>query len=148
MRQKILLILSLVLLSGCTQTPEGGQLRLPTTRLQINDVVITVEMADEVQEHTRGLSGRSSLASDEGMLFIFPEKKERTFWMKDMLFPLDVIWIADGEVVSVSNDVQPPSTGKIPRMYSHVPVNMVLEVGTDFIEMHEISIGDTVDISL
>lgn len=146
MRKKTLLIFSILFLTACTMRIEGGQPQLQTTQLRVNDTTVSVEIADETHEQTQGLSRRSGLKSNNGMLFIFPEKEERTFWMKDMNFPLDVLWIADGEVVSVSNDVQPPSGGHIPRMYSYVPADMVLEVGADFIEMYEISIGDRVDI--
>src|SRR5882672_5260542 len=50
--------------------------------------------ADTDALRTLGLSGHSPLAADEGMLFIFPAPGEYGFWMKDMLFPLDLVWIA------------------------------------------------------
>src|ERR1044071_5405536 len=54
---------------------------------------VLVEIADTDQKRSLGLGGRASLAPDAGMLFIMPQRKKPTFWMKGMLIPLDFIWI-------------------------------------------------------
>src|SRR6185369_7191082 len=70
---------------------------------------IKVELATMRAEQEKGLSGRSSLAPDEGMLFVFSGGAPR-FWMKDMNFPIDMIWIGeDLRVVYIKKDARPES---------------------------------------
>src|SRR3989344_4302445 len=59
----------------------------------------SIEIGDEEAERAQGLSGRKSLAENEGMLFVFGGKDVKpAFWMKDMLMPIDIIWINDRKV--------------------------------------------------
>ncbi len=68
----------------------------------------SVELADSPYEHSRGLMFRKHLDLDKGMLFIFKEEKRRSFWMKNTLIPLDIIWInKDKKVVFISRNSQP-----------------------------------------
>jgi len=83
------------------------------------------EVADTTAEREQGLSGRESVPQD-GMLFIFPEKGNYGFWMKDMLIPIDMIWIADdGTVVDVDRNVLPETYPK--AFHPSEPVRYVLE---------------------
>jgi hypothetical protein len=67
-----------------------------------------VEIADNDAERARGLMFRTSLAADRGMLFIFPEPAEQSFWMKNTLIPLDIIFIgADGRVLNIARQAAP-----------------------------------------
>ena len=110
--------------------------------MKINKNVIAVEIADEAEERWQGLSNRESLGGGSGMLFVFPHKQVQNFWMKDMNFPLDIIWIADNKVVKIDSDL--PPAGPAPDItYSSVhPVNYVLEVNAGFAEEHKIKAGD------
>ncbi len=68
-----------------------------------------VDLAVTPAERTQGLSGRPSMASDRGMLFVYEQDGGRTFWMPDMHFPLDMVWIrADCTVAGVTADVPNP----------------------------------------
>src|SRR3989338_5701660 len=60
---------------------------------KIGDQAVRVTVADTPESRERGLSGRDGLASDEGMLFVFQNDGYHTFWMKDMLFSIDIIWL-------------------------------------------------------
>ncbi len=86
------------------------------TRLIAPRGVITVELADDQQERSVGLSGRSELARDAGMLFIFEEESvENCFWMKDTLINLDMIWMdSDKQVITVTENV---STDTFPENF-------------------------------
>lgn len=112
-------------------------------------VKVKVEIADTTAERKKGLSGRKSLEEDHGMLFSF-EGKELTpgFWMKDMLFPLDIIWIKGDEIVKIDKNVAIPgkkeTTFKL--YYPPVSVNYVLEVNAGFSDKNKIKVGDTVKI--
>src|SRR4030042_3095985 len=77
--------------------------------VEINGKTFSVEIADDEKERARGLGERSSLCGDCAMLFVFPQKGKYSFWMKDMKFPLDIIWINDGRVVYLARDIQPDS---------------------------------------
>jgi len=91
-----------------------------------------VEAADTPAERMQGLSGRSVLSVNEGMLFTFDKPDAHGFWMKDMKFPIDIIWISNNEVIYVSSNLNPDS---YPTIFSPPePVSQVLEVkaGTAF----------------
>lgn len=111
--------------------------------------IIKVDIADTPAKQARGLSYRTSLASDRGMLFIFPRPGPQRFWMNEMNFALDFIWIRDGKVVEVHENIQPPSqTGGKPVFI--VPVehaDSVVEVNAGFIKTHGIKVGDSVMVN-
>jgi uncharacterized protein len=116
-----------------------------TTSITVGEQLITVEVADTRKLQTQGLSSRDSLAEDRGMLFTYPGKRIRNFWMKDIRINLDVLWIADQKVVGMQENVQYQSKdGEVARFKSNEPVNMVLEVNSGWIKQHNIKIGDTV----
>lgn len=118
----------------------------PSPRLVIGDTDIVVEVADNSGSRERGLSNRKNLAANSGMLFIFPQSQMEIFWMKDMNFPLDFIWINKNQVVNLTENVPPPSqnNGNPMIISSTVPVDKVLEVNAGFIKNHQIKNGDIV----
>lgn len=86
---------------------------LPVRRVAgivVNDQELDVEVATTSAEISRGLSGRESFDLD-GMLFIFPTPGKQNFWMKDMRFPLDLLWISGGKVIDILRNVPPPEPG-------------------------------------
>lgn len=115
--------------------------------ISIGETTVVVELADTPQKRERGLSGRNSLAPNTGMLFTFPKAEKQTFWMKDMRFALDFIWIHDHQVVGINENVLPPSqTNSRPVIVpSNVPIDMVLEVPAGFVGEHGIKNGDRVE---
>ena len=122
--------------------------RLGDATVKIRDTVIRVEIANTKTKREKGLGGRSSLNEGEGMLFLFPKKDQYTFWMKDMQFPIDIIWIADGRVADVTFDVPVSKNGDLPLYAPWVPVDRVLEVPANFIGHHKMTIGDPVEIHI
>ena len=70
--------------------------------------IMNVEIADTSERRTLGLGGRDTIGDDEGMLFVFPKSDFYGFWMKDMRFPLDIVWLdEDFKVVYVKENVSP-----------------------------------------
>jgi uncharacterized membrane protein (UPF0127 family) len=114
--------------------------------LTVGTKTINVELANTPRTRTQGLSGRKNLPPNTGMLFEFPVKSVQTFWMKDMNFALDFIWIADDTVVQVNEAVPPPSktSGRPVTLTSHEPVTKVLEVESGFVKKFAIKNGDKV----
>lgn len=79
-------------------------------QLRIEGTVVKLEVAKTESARERGLSGRQCLPADQGMLFVFDEPGEYPFWMKDMRFPIDIVWICqDKKVVAIMSKV-PPDT--------------------------------------
>ena len=108
-----------------------------------------VEIAATSKERSRGLSGRESLADSSGMLFVFESTRVPSFWMKDMLIPLDFVWIGEEcNVVDLHTDVPPPPagapTGSLPRYIPGSPVRYVLEINAGRVGELGIEIGDRV----
>lgn len=108
-------------------------------------VTITVEVARTAAEQARGLGGRASLPKGEGMLFPFDAAEHRTFWMKGMLIPLDIVWIRKGKIAAIDINVPPPRADEAPAVVSHV-ADLVLEVPAGFTQEKGISVGQTVSI--
>jgi hypothetical protein len=121
---------------------------LYSTPLYINDKKLCVEVVDTPEKMQKGLGERSSLGENQGMLFIFPNKNNLTFWMKDMKFDIDMIWIDDNKIVDVSKNATYPKgnvNDKDLEIYSsQIPANKVLEVSANFFDNNNISIGDLV----
>ncbi len=108
-------------------------------------VTITVEVARTAAEQAKGLSSRSSLSKGNGMLFPFDAAEHRTFWMKGMLIPLDIVWIRKGKIAAIDVNVPPPHSDEAPAVVSHV-ADLVLEVPAGFTQEKGISVGQTVSI--
>jgi uncharacterized membrane protein (UPF0127 family) len=118
----------------------------PQPQLIVGKVSIQVEVADTPQSVMRGLSGRKSLPETSGMLFNFPNSQLRTFWMKDMMFPLDFVWINNGLVVQITENAPFPKNAlELPfTITSGQPVDRVLEVNAGFVSRNSIRVGDSV----
>ena len=92
-----------------------------------------VELAVTPAERNQGLSGHPPLADNEGMLFVFENEAKWTFWMKEMLFPLDMLWIDAGcTVVDITENAPKPEPGQtlgdLPRFFPKTLAQYVLEV--------------------
>ncbi|MBZ0168014.1 hypothetical protein MELA_02803 [Candidatus Methylomirabilis lanthanidiphila] len=109
-------------------------------------VTITVEVAQTAREQARGLGGRSSLSKGSGMLFPFDAADLRTFWMKGMLIPLDIVWIREGKIVAIDASVPPPRSHESPAVVDHV-ADLVLEVPAGFAAEMGISPGQMVRVT-
>lgn len=110
------------------------------------NVAVKVEVADTPQTREKGLSGRESLAAGEGMLFIFPAPDTYIFWMKDMKFPIDIIWIRDREIVDIITDVPVPVPNQeLSTYFPKFPADKVLEAGAGFAAAHGLRVGMPVE---
>ena len=90
---------------------------------------IPVEVADTLKKRRLGLGKRTSLKKGWGMLFVFEKRKPHRFWMKDMQFPLDIIWLDNHRIVHIIHNAKPTNSRDEPEiMTSPVPVNFVLEI--------------------
>jgi uncharacterized protein len=107
-----------------------------------------LERVDTEATRERGLSGRASMEKDHGMLFVFPTPGILTFWMKEMNFPLDFIWIRGTTVVDLTEDAPAPLPNQpleTLTMYSpKTEADRVIELTAGSIKRIGIQIGDTI----
>ncbi len=111
-------------------------------------VQYNVEVAESAAAKAKGLSYRDSLAPDAGMLFVFSEPEIRYFWMNGMRIPLDVLWIRDGVVVGLQENIPHPAAnnGETARFQSPEPADMVLEIRAGEIAQQGIKAGDSIEL--
>ena len=108
---------------------------------------ISVLLATTSQAQEKGLSGHAPLGEGEGMLFEFNDKSMRAFWMKDMLFPLDIIWLDEGlRVLGVVHNARPESYPEI--FPSSASMRYALEVSAGVATRYNIATGSTAVFSL
>lgn len=118
----------------------SGQAALPTRTITVGGVSLAAEVAETPEEKRQGLSNRRALASGEGMLFpVYPPDRPG-FWMKEMNFPLDFIYLFEGKVVEIKEDIPPSS---FPRsFFPSMQVDAVLEVNAGWAAERGIRVGD------
>jgi uncharacterized membrane protein (UPF0127 family) len=113
----------------------------------LKDQELTVELAQTAKQWEKGLSGRQGLGNLDGMIFIFPSSHIPVFWMKDMHFPIDIIWLQDGVVADITYSAPVATTGVLPTYSPKTAVNMVLETEAGWAAEHNILIGDSLVIT-
>jgi len=119
-----------------------------TGLVEINGNLYNVEIARTESEHKKGLSKRDKLDSDKGMLFVFNKPGIYTFWMKDTLIPLDIIWLAPSGVEGINKVVelttlQLQNNDDIPSYTPKNEADFVLELNAN----SGVKVGDEVKIN-
>lgn len=113
--------------------------------IKIDGKELEVDIADTEEKRTKGLNGRKSPGDDEGMLFIFQVPNAYFFWMKDMLFPIDIIWInEDRMVIDIDHNVSPDSYPDTFFPPDHVMY--VVETNANWADNNGINIGDLFEL--
>lgn len=108
---------------------------------------IKVEVVDTTEKMILGLSHRKKLKDNEGMLFVYRDWDRRTFWMKDMKFDLDILWIDGEKIVRISRNAKAENSHPSRIYDSDVPVNMVLEINAGLSDLWGIKEGQRIRIS-
>ncbi len=122
------------------------------TQITIKNLVFSAEVASSTVARARGLSGRDGLRENEGMLFLFNYSSIQNFWMKDMKFPIDIIWIGGGKVLGFIENASTPGADmpfwKLKIYSSPKNVDTVFEVNAGTVAKGNIKIGDLANISI
>ena len=173
LRWVVLMAMALVLLAGCGDPVAPTLVPTPTLALaptatpgptatpmlapgrwlvEVGGGRFSVEVADDAEERTRGLSGRATLADGAGMWFDLGVSREARFWMREMLIPLDMVWVDEGlEVVAVTADVPFPvwgtATSDLPLYGPDGLVRYVLEINAGLARATGIEPGMQVSIT-
>jgi len=165
---KIIVVLAL-LLAGCSgiqadldkqsqNTPQAS----PTTAAETGEttsglrtlfieasggkkVEVRVEVADDLAEQAKGLMDRTAVGENRGMLFVFPEERELSFWMKNTLIPLSIAFIDSEERIVDIQDMK-PLDDEPPNYVSAEPAQYALEVNQGFFEKRGVKVGDRVEV--
>ena len=123
---------------GREQVPLDGFVLLYIDGVSVHAEVVTTEAA-----RGRGLSGRESLPDGQGMLFVFEKSDRYAFWMKEMHFPIDIIWLDENfTIVSITEDALPESYPATFRPTT--PVRYVLEVPAGFVRRNSVIVGNKI----
>lgn len=114
-----------------------------TATLRIADHTYTLEFASTAAQQQRGLGGRPSMPTDHGMLFPYDAPGRHCFWMKDMQFALDIIWLdGDKRVVKIERDLSPSS---YPTSYCANNTRYVIELNAGQAEATNLQAGQRLE---
>lgn len=118
----------------------NNQLLTTNSKILIGDKSIEVEIARTNEERVRGLSGRESVEPNTGLLFVFDTPGRYGFWMKDMKFAIDIVWVDEGwEVVGIESMINPDSYPM--TFYPPEDIRYVLELNSNEASSLGIDIG-------
>lgn len=129
-----------------TQSHRVQKIDTHIPQVTIGGYTFVVTLAKTADEHERGLSGKKSMSQNEGMLFVFENNGLYSFWMKDMLFPLDIIWIDENnKIVHVEENLLPQTYPK--SFISKELAKYVLELNGGIVRKKNMKVGDKVRFS-
>lgn len=128
------------------QTPEA---EIPETcQVCIKNSCFSVELAETQSQRQYGLMNREDLDPEKGMLFVFEKEGNYSFWMKNTLIPLDIIWInSSREIVHIERNAQPCTSDYCPSFDPGKNASYVLEINGGLSEKYGINTGDKANIS-
>ena len=159
LKKGIFLLAILLFSASCSKpisqniTPQSPSFSY-THKLQVSNKNILVEIADTPQKMEQGLSGRPELTDEQGMIFDFDSKETTpSFWMKDMKFNLDFVWINNNKIVGITPDVLAPIENSklkienLPTYFPPSPVTWVLEINSGWAKKNHLQVGDDVKLT-
>lgn len=116
----------------------------------IRDIEFVLDVADTPREWQEGLSGRTTLAENGGMAFVFDEPGIYRFWTKDILVSLDLVWIENNRIIDLDSRIPVPAPGTkdadLPVYTAQSKSSLVLEIPAGTIEKQGILVGDLVQV--
>ena len=150
----LIIFCTLIACCGCSTPP-------PITHLDvtIRDKTFKLEIAKDLIARRDGLMHREAINKNEGMIFIFPDAQERSFWMKNCLIPIDIIFLdSRGTVTAVHAMLsEPPKTNnesdfvyeqRLSHYWSYGPARFAIEFSAGTIQELELRVNDHVDLDL
>jgi uncharacterized membrane protein (UPF0127 family) len=145
----------LLLLIGCApqsdrvadaQTPQpraDSQVSMLPRATLPDGTGLTLELALTLEEIAQGLMFRPSLPDDRGMLFLFEIERKPSFWMKNTIIPLDLVFLdGSGRIVDIIADAQPCAAEPCPQYIPDHPARAVLEIAAGNAARHGLAAGD------
>lgn len=146
----LIVILAGVILfrSGLIQAP--GSVKSDSPQITIKNRTFELMLAKSEEDMVAGLTKVNKLDTDKGMLFVFSESNYYPFWMKNMKYPIDIVFINEDKVVDMYENVPAPQSDTDPaniKIYKPKErANYVLEVASGVVKENNIKVGDQVEI--
>src|SRR3990167_11489633 len=137
---------AVILLSVLSGLPLLGAASLHTVALSLNGHPVCAEVSNTEALREKGLSGHTPLTDQQGMIFVFSDNNVRYFWMHEMTFPLDIIWInSDHTIAGISRDLPIClPNAYCPDYSSQTPVKYVLEINANLAKQWGLQVGDSI----
>jgi len=124
----------------------GGKNKKSFVEFPSRNLKVEVELAENIVAQAKGLMFRKSLAPNSGMLFVFSDELQRTFWMKNTKIPLDLLFIStDKKIVEIKENFEPCQENSCPTYRSQLSAKYVLEVNAGFVKNNNIQPGEIVN---
>lgn len=137
----MVLLLIVIFWSGSLSLTYFSYLTLPKSQLIINGTIYGTYLATTEEDRAQGLSGKRFLPSGMSMLFLFDTQEKAGIWMKDMRFPIDIVWLDSYKrVIHVLSNVSPKTYPNV--FYPPSDALYVVEMQSGTIERKEIKVGD------
>jgi len=119
--------------------------------ISLNGNTFDLELAKTLEEKSRGLSFRENLLENQGMIFVYDDEKERSFWMMDTLIPLDVIFLdSAGKIIEIKENMQPceESLGLGScKPYNSLPTKYVIEINAGLCNRLGLKVGEVINLN-
>lgn len=117
--------------------------------LIINNKKFNIDIAKSVEQKEKGLSIYDKLPLNKGMIFVFNTPEYYAFWMKDMKFPIDIIYIRKNKIIDIFKNVPAPKSENetLPIIKPKETADMVFEINAGLSDKYDFKIGDLVTIS-
>jgi uncharacterized protein len=143
-----LIITALFAYQLINKSPKQSQSENFTAKVIVNGQAFDVELAKTPEQKEKGLSNVKSLDQNYGMLFLFDKPTSLTFWMKDMRFPIDIIFINGNTITSVAHSAPPPTSPDAQLPLYSGEGDKVLEINAGLSKKYNIKKGDKIEINL
>ena len=140
------ILISVVVAAAFYRSGRGIESDISKVRIGIKE--FKVEVAGTPLARSEGLSLRDSLGLEEGMLFLFKDSGKHGFWMKDMKFAIDIVWIQGDRIVGFKKNAQPEPEKSMFNLTTYRPpteVDKVLEINAGLVDQYGIGVGDKVE---
>ena len=136
--RKVYLVFLLIFILGCSNMEK---------KACFGEKCIELELMQTQEEKARGLMFRDKLDYDKGLLFVYDTGDVRGFWMKNVKFPIDILWLdEDNKIVHIEKNV-PVCSDTCPSYSPSKEAFNVIEVNADFTSENDIKVGDVVEIT-
>lgn len=120
----------------------------PKEMIELKEQELRVLVAHNRYHHRKGLSGREQLAPYDGMLFVFSFPYRQAMVMRDMEFPLDIVWAREGVVVDIAKNLQPDDRpeAQLTHYLPRTEADMVLELPAGWSDRYGLKVGDELQV--
>ena len=135
--KKVFILLFLIFIAGCDHMEKKACFK---------DKCIDLEVMESLEEKSTGLMFRDSLEENKGLLFVYDYPEKRGFWMKNVKFPIDIIWLnQENKIVHIERNV-PRCIDNCKIYYPDIEAYNIIEVNANFTLENDVKVWDIIEI--